>query len=314
MKLALVIVGLNVQKNVQSQMVTGQMSLTGMEEIDCDEQLLPCGVATCDWECTLNKRVGSNQKVCSAKCTNSETGLQSDHAAKCSCVEMFGPIQIAAPCKWKFEFAQGKSPVCEDPETNRESTNVEQELSTIASVAYTESTKTLRSTQSSSGSPKISRTFHRSKNYHQNQPGNDKQLVCSSLPRSNEWKCENEILVHGTLCKIRCDQHNFRNKCVCNGDNCSWRKPIPSCVQNSNEQSSSLMMNDFSSHISPKEIFEKIELEEEMLNEEEEELNERAKSGDSDSLTSVLDFMKHMIEVNQNLYTNILDFLQAYIS
>ena len=77
--------------------------------MDCAEDLLPCNGITCSWDCNIEGSVGSEQKICKSTCDDDER----IYTARCSCVEMFGPIQIAAPCKWKH----WKAPVCEIPTT-----------------------------------------------------------------------------------------------------------------------------------------------------------------------------------------------------
>ena len=71
--------------------------------------MLPCNGITCSWNCNIEGSVGSEQKICKSTCEDDER----IYTARCSCVEMFGPIQIAAPCKWKH----WKAPVCEIPTT-----------------------------------------------------------------------------------------------------------------------------------------------------------------------------------------------------
>ena len=103
-------------------------------KVDCAEDLLPCNGITCSWDCNIEGSVGSEQKVCKSTCEDDER----IYTARCSCVEMFGPIQIAAPCKWKH----WKAPVCEIPTTTTTSTT-----KTTATTSTTTTTTTEEETE-----------------------------------------------------------------------------------------------------------------------------------------------------------------------
>ena len=53
------------------------------------------------WECELIGKAGEEQKICHGKCSRtSEFGGERE----CSCTDMWGPIQISVPCRWKTRF------------------------------------------------------------------------------------------------------------------------------------------------------------------------------------------------------------------
>jgi len=308
MKLFFIIAG----KTVFGQMVTGQMSLTGMEQVDCAEDLLPCNGITCSWNCNIEGSVGSEQKICKSTCEDDER----IYTARCSCVEMFGPIQIAAPCKWKH----WKAPVCEIP-TTTSTTKTTTSTTTTTTEEQTEPPKprwvkvTVKPQQEKS--EKSSGTFHRVKDLYQASPRQEAISHCDVLPSEESWSCDNPAPIHGTICRTRCNQQNFRNKCICNRGTCSWRKEMPPCLTKTEDTSFS-MLNDFSSQ----NIFAAFEeTENEIIEAEEDDLdrlesvtsNDLNDLEDDSSMGQVLNFMKYMIQENQNLYEKILSFLQNYL-
>jgi len=300
MKLFYIIAG----KSVFGQMVTGQMSLTGMAQIDCAEDLLPCNGITCSWNCEIDGDAGSERKICKSTCEDDEQ----IYTARCSCVEMFGPIQIAAPCKWK----NWKSPVCEITTTTTTSTST-------TTTTTTTTTTEVKQTEPPKKSGKSSGTFHRVKDLYQPSPRRQEAIShCNVLPSEESWSCDNTAPIHGTICRTRCNQQNFRNKCICNRGTCSWRKPMPPCLTPTEDTSFS-MLNDFSSpnifaafEETENEIIEREQDELEQLNSvTSNDLNDRE---DDSSMGPVLNFMKYMIQENQNLYEKILSFLQNYLA
>lgn len=102
-------------------------------QIDCEEDLLPCNGLTCSWNCNVEGSVGSEQKICKSTCEDDER----IYTARCSCVEMFGPIQIAAPCKWKH----WKAPVCEVTTTTTTSTTTTTTSTTTTTTSTTTTTE-----------------------------------------------------------------------------------------------------------------------------------------------------------------------------
>lgn len=68
----------------------------------------------------------------------------------------------------------------------------------------------------------------------------------AEFPLDQDWYCDTTDFRDGTKCKMTCNDHQYRQRCVCRyGQSCQWKKTWPRCKKEAIPEMD--MMNDFNS-------------------------------------------------------------------